>query len=105
MVRRVTLPADGPQLMSSTAYEYRTFGARGSFEPNGSATIRHFDALGRVVSEVRRGDPGGREAAAPDNATDVRAGAMIKLRCISGCRLRKSLPAWMDPDTRNRHRK
>jgi RHS repeat-associated protein len=60
VVRQVTLPAEGLKLMSSVSYEYRTFGARGSFDPNGSATIRRFDALGRVTSEVRRGDPSGR---------------------------------------------
>ena len=73
VVRRVTEPAGGRPLMSSTSYEYRSFGARGSFEPNGSAMIRHFDALGRVISEVRRGDPSGGETEAPEDAKGLRA--------------------------------
>ncbi|HWB74066.1 MAG TPA: SpvB/TcaC N-terminal domain-containing protein [Nannocystaceae bacterium] len=76
VVRRTVNPAGGDPLMSSAAFEYRTFGARGSFDPNGSATLRRFDALGRVVAEVRRGDPGGRETAAQEDASGLRASSV-----------------------------
>lgn len=73
VVRRTSYPPGGNPLMSSASFEYRSFGARGSFDPNGSATIRRFDALGRVVSEVRRGDPSGGETEAPEDSKGVRA--------------------------------
>ncbi|MBK8718436.1 MAG: hypothetical protein IPN32_27470 [Deltaproteobacteria bacterium] len=73
VVRQVTVPAEGTRLMSSVAYEYRSFGARGSFDPNGSATIRHFDGLGRVTSEMRRGDPSGKEIEPSDDGKPLRA--------------------------------
>ncbi|MBX7084611.1 MAG: hypothetical protein K1X88_35730, partial [Nannocystaceae bacterium] len=73
VTRQIALVAGGPPQISSVAYEYRSFGARGSFDPNGSSTIRRFDALGRMLTEVRRGDPGGREHEAPRDGATLRA--------------------------------